>query len=291
MPACFHRDAKRVNEQSRPARLGCAPRRTRSILATVPSPIPSPTPPPFRPSDPRVAFLVAAAVVVAALVTIPDSRGMLLALVFACTWHLAVTRRVRDTLHLLRRVLPFALLIVVINSVLVPGEPLLVIAGRRVTTWEGFDDGVFFALRLAVMLVVVAAFVASSSPEAMARGAYDMLRRVSTRAASRTALFVFLSMSFVPLFGAELERIRIAQGFRGGDFKGGMRRRADTVRTWLVPLLISAVHRSGELTKTVELRRIRERLVHTIDSPQMRAADLVLATMALVVVAFASVWS
>jgi energy-coupling factor transporter transmembrane protein EcfT len=141
------------------------------------------------------------------------------------------------------------------------------------------------------MLVATAAFLASSSPESMARGAYDMLRRLSKSAASRAALFVFLSMSFVPLFAGELERIRIAQGFRGGDFKGGMTRRADTVRSWLVPLLISAVHRSGELAKTVELRHIRERLVHTIDSPKMRAADLVLATMALVVVAFASVWS
>jgi len=233
---------------------------------------------------------VAAAIVLAALATIPDSRGMLLALVFACTWHLAVTRRARDTLRVLRRVLPFALIVIAINTVLVPGEPLLSIAGRRIFSQEGFDDGVFFALRLSVMLVSTAAFLASASPESMARGAYDMLRRFSKAAASHAALFVFLSMSFVPLFARELERIRIAQGFRGGDFKGGISRRADTVRPWLVPLLMSAVHRSGELAKTVELRRIRERLVYTIESPKLRGADLVLATMALVVVAFASVW-
>src|SRR5262245_43288799 len=287
MRACFHRDARCVNVQSG---VGCALRSNRSILASVQSPTPVP-PPVFRPSDPRIAFLVAAALVIAALASVPDSGGMLLALVFATAWHLSVTRRMRATARVWRRVLPFALLIVIINGVLVPGEPLLVIAGRRIVSWEGFDDGVFFALRLAVMLVATAAFLASSSPESMARGAYDMLRRVSKSAASRLALFVFLAMSFVPLFAGELERIRIAQGFRGGDFKGGMTRRADTVRSWLVPLLISAVHRSGELAKTVELRRIRERLVHTIDSPKMRAADLVLATMALVVVAFASVWS
>lgn len=234
---------------------------------------------------------MAAALVIAALATVPDARGLVLALVFACTWHLAVTRRVRATARVVRRMLPFALMIMLINAVLVPGEPLLLIAGRRVMSWEGFDDGVFFALRLAVMLMATAAFLASSSPESMARGAYDMLRRLSKTVASRAALFVFLSMSFVPLFAGELERIRIAQGFRGGDFKGGMARRADTARSWLVPLLISAVHRSGELAKTVELRRIRERLVHTIESPKMRAADLVLATMTLVVVAFASVWS
>jgi energy-coupling factor transport system permease protein len=253
--------------------------------------MPDPAPPSFRPSDPRIAFLVAAAVVAASLATIPDARGMLLAFVFTTTWHLAVTRRLRATARVLRRLVPLMLVVFVINAVLVPGEPLLVVLGRRIVSWEGFENGVFFALRLAVMLMAVAAFVASSSPDSMARGAYDMLRRISGAAASRAALFVFLAMSFVPLFAGELERIRIAQAFRGGDFTGGVTRRADTVRTWLVPLLISAVHRSGELAKTVELRRIRERLVHTIEPPRMRAADLVLATMALVVVAFASVWA
>ncbi len=249
-----------------------------------------PDPPVFRPSDPRVAFIVASALVVAALTTIPDARGMLLALVFACVW-LTVTEGVAKTARVIRGLLPFAVVIVVLNAVLVPGDPLLTIFGRRVTSQKGFQDGVFFALRLAVMLVATAAFLASSSPESMARGAYDMLRRLSKSAASRAALFVFLSMSFVPLFADELERIRVAQGFRGGDFSGSMRRRAETVRAWLVPLLVSAVHRSGELAKTVELRGIRERLVTTIESPKLYAADLVLATAALVVLVFASAWS
>jgi len=286
MRACFHRTATRVNVQS-VGRLCDAP--PPQYPPAVQPALTSPDPPVFRPSDPRVAFIVASALVVAALTTIPDARGMLLALVFASVW-LIVTEGVAKTARVIRGLLPFAVVIVALNALLVPGQPLTLF-GLRIASREGFQDGIFFALRLAVMLVATAAFLASSSPESMARGAYDMLRRLSKSAASRAALFVFLSMSFVPLFVDELERIRVAQGFRGGDFSGSMRRRAETVRAWLVPLLVSAVHRSGELAKTVELRGIRERLVYTIESPKLYAADLVLATAALVVLVFASAWS
>jgi len=240
----------------------------------------------LRPRDPRVAFVAATVLVAASLVTIHDSRAMLGALVFACVWHLVATGSAGATAKSLARVLPFAIVIVVLNAVLAPGSALVALAGRRVVSREGLEDGVFFALRLGVMLMAVAAFLATSSPESMARGAYDVLRRFSRRIASQVALFVFLSMGFVPLIGDEFDRIRVAQAFRGGDFSGSLWRRAETARAWMVPLLVSAIHRSGELAKTVEVRGIRDRLVHTIEAPRAGLADvlLLLATVAMAVV-------
>jgi energy-coupling factor transporter transmembrane protein EcfT len=228
-------------------------------------------------------------VVIASLTTIRDPRAMLATLAFVCAWHLAVAERPRATARTLARLLPFAIVIVVLNAVLVPGEALLSVAGRRVVSREGLSDGVFFALRLAVMLMAVSSFLAASAPESMARGAYDVLRRFSRRAASRVALFVFLSMGFVPLLSDELGRIRVAQSFRGGAFSGGLLRRAEIARSWLVPLLVSAIHRSGELAKSVELRGIRERLIHTIEPPRLHVADVVWVAAAVAVVALASV--
>ncbi len=227
-------------------------------------------------------------VVIASLATIRDIRAMLATLAFVCAWHLVVAERPRATARALLRVLPFAIVIVALNAVLVPGETLVAVAGRRVVSREGLSGGVFFALRLGVMLMAVASFLAASAPESMARAAYDVLRRFSQRAASRVALFIFLAMGFVPLLSDELARIRMAQSFRGGKFSGGLVRRAEIARSWLVPLLVSAVHRSGELAKSVELRGIRERLVHTIESPRLGAADLALVAAAVVVVVFAS---
>lgn len=242
----------------------------------------------FRPGDPRVAFLASALVVAASLTTVHEPRALLALLVFVCGWHLVLAGRPGVTARSLARVLPFAMVIVVLNAVLVPGEALVSVAGRRVVSREGVADGVFFALRLAVMLMAVSAFLATAAPESMARGVYDVLRRFSRRAASQVALFVFMSMGFVPLVADEFHRIRVAQSFRGGDFSGSVWRRAETARAWMVPLLVSAIHRSGELAKTVELRGIRERLAHTIEAPRLGFADVLLAAATVAVVVLAS---
>jgi energy-coupling factor transport system permease protein len=238
----------------------------------------------FRPHDPRVALFVAGLWVAASLLTIGDPTSMLAAAAFVCAWHLATTRRLGVTARSLGRVVPFALIVVALNAVLVPGEPLLSVAGRRVVSRQGLDDGVFFALRLGVMLMAASAFLATAGPEATARGMYDLVRRVSRDAAARVALFAFLSMSFVPLVADEFQRIRVAQSFRGGDFSGGLLRRAQSVRAWLVPLLVSSIQRSGRLAMAVELREIRERLPRTIEPPHMHVADALLAVATVVAV-------
>lgn len=243
----------------------------------------------LRPRDARVAFFVTALIVVASLTTIREAGPMAATLVFVCAWHFVATGRFGATARSLSRAVPFALVIVALNAVLVPGEALVSVAGRRIASREGLEDGVFFALRLAVMLMAVSAFLASAAPESMARGSYDVLRRFSQLAASRAAMFVFLSMGFVPLVADEFQRIRMAQAFRGGEFSGGVRRRAETARAWLVPLLVSAVHRSGQLAMAVEMRHIRERLVRTIEAPKFRLADAILAVAAGAAVVAASI--
>ncbi|HET6347897.1 MAG TPA: energy-coupling factor transporter transmembrane component T, partial [Candidatus Krumholzibacteria bacterium] len=121
----------------------------------------------------------------------------------------------------------------------------------------------------------VSALVCAAPPESLACGVHSMMRRVAPRLADRVAFFVFLSMGFVPLFTDEIHRVRVAQSFRGGDMKGSMLRRAGSVRTWLVPVLMSAVRRSHELALAVELRHIRDRLVPSLPAPRMRASDVV----------------
>jgi energy-coupling factor transport system permease protein len=94
-------------------------------------------------------------------------------------------------------------------------------------------------------------------------------------------------MGFVPLFVDEIQRVRVAQSFRGGNLRGGMLQRAGSLRMWLVPVLMSAVRRSGELALAVELRDTRHRLVDSIPAPRARAIDiawLVLVIAAVVVV-------
>lgn len=240
----------------------------------------------LRPADPRALLVSVLLVVVASLATVRALPAMLELFVFVCVWHAASTRRAGSVFGVLRRVVPFAAVIFVLNAVLVPGEALFRIAGHRVASVEGAHDGLFFALRLGVMLMSVSLLLGATDPEGLARGVHDLLRRVSPALANRIAFFTFLSMGFVPMFVDEIARVRIAQSFRGGDFKGGILHRAGSLRMWLVPVLMSAVRRSGELALAVELRDTRSRLVASIPAPRMRAIDVVwLALVVAVVVA------
>lgn len=241
----------------------------------------------WKPSDPRTLLVSVLLVVVASAVLVRTLPAMLGLFAFMMIWYAAAARHPGGIFALLRRLFPFAAVILVLNALLVPGDALLRIAGHRILSVQGAHDGVFFALRLGVMLTAVSLLLAATDPESLARGVHDMLRRVSPSLAGRVAFFIFLSMGFVPLFVDEIQRVRVAQSFRGGNLSGGMLQRAGSLRMWLVPVLMSAVRRSGELALAVELRDTRHRLVDSIPAPRARAIDiawLVLVIAAVVVV-------
>jgi energy-coupling factor transport system permease protein len=244
----------------------------------------------IRPRDPRVLLLVVCALVAASLVTVVGVVAMLGLLGFVCAWHVVVSGDLQTTAASLRRVAPFAVAVVLLNAVFGPGAPLVTLGGIRIATDRGLANGVFFALRLAVMLMSVSLLLAAVSPEGLARALYDGVRRISRRAAANVALFVFLAMGFVPLIADEFRRIRLAQSFRGGDLSGGLLHRAAAVHATLVPLLVSAIHRSGQLAMAVELRDVRNRLPRTIATPRPGGADVALLLSSGAAIVAASGW-
>jgi energy-coupling factor transport system permease protein len=238
----------------------------------------------WKPSDPRALLVSVLLVVVASVVLVRTLPAMLGLFVFVVIWYAASARRPSSIVALLRRLLPFAMVIVALNALLVPGDALVRIAGHRILSVPGTHDGVFFALRLGVMLTSVSLLLAATDPESLASGVHDLLRRISPSLAARVAFFTFLSMGFVPLFVDEIQRVRVAQSFRGGDLKGGMLHRAGSLRMWLVPVLMSAVRRSGELALAVELRDTRRRLVNSIPAPRARTVDMAWLMLVIAVV-------
>jgi len=246
---------------------------------------------PARATDSRVLLFSVLLIVIASLTTVRSITGMLGLVAFVSVWYLAVARRSSSLLSVMRRMVPFAAVIIVLNALLVPGDALFSIAGKRIASVQGAHDGLFFAARMAVMLTSVALLLAATDAESLARGVHDLLRRVSPALASRVAFFMFLSIGFVPLFADEIQRVRVAQSFRGGELKGSMLRRAGALRMWLVPVLMSAVRRSGELALAVELRDIRHRLVASIPPPRMRIVDLVWLLLVVAAVVLASMIS
>jgi energy-coupling factor transporter transmembrane protein EcfT len=239
-----------------------------------------------RAMDPRGLLIAAVLMVIASLATVRTMTGMAALFGFVVIWHMAVANPA-GAIRTLRRVAPLAV-VIILNALLVPGEALVSVAGHRVASRPGLRDGLFFSLRLGVMLMAVSGLLAGSRAEGLALGIHDLTRRVSRPLADRIAFFTFLSAGFAPLFIDEIQRVRMAQAFRGGNANRGLAHRAGAVRMWLIPVLMSAVRRSGQLALAVELRDTRTRLIPSMPGLKFRIGDLVWLMLAMGVIVFAS---
>ena len=107
--------------------------------------------------------------------------------------------------------------------------------------------------------------------------------------AKRMALYAFLSIGFLPLFLEEFERITTLQKFRGGGLEGGLIKKLRGVRLLLVPLFLSAIHRSGQLAMVVELRGLKESAGELVSLQRPGLKDYVSIVVTLAVVGFAGI--
>jgi energy-coupling factor transport system permease protein len=238
--------------------------------------------------DPRINIAAFAALIVAALFAMRSTGALLLLFGYVSLVAVGFGGGVRGWLGDLRRLVPFFVIIVILNGLAVPGEAALSVFGRRVLSVEGVRAGAFFSVRLAVMALALLALVRTTPADAFARGVHALLRPVAPRLARSAAMHGFLAMSFVPLFADEFRRIRVAQSFRGATMGGGFRSRALSVRALVVPLIISAIRRSEQLALVVELRDIRDRMARSMGlaSPRPAAVSFGIITLAVIVAAF-----
>jgi energy-coupling factor transport system permease protein len=210
--------------------------------------------------------------------------GLLLLLAYIVAVYMMAGLTPRRLLTGTRHLSVFVILILVINGLLVDGERLRLLP---VLSQDGLIAGVYYALRVVVLYVTLALFLTVTCQEDMARGLSALLKPIFPRFSRRVALHGFLSLGFLPLFQDELRRVRIAQGFRGGGMDGGLLQRVTGARMLIVPLFVSAIHRSGQLAMAVELRRIDSTIdrILVVGNPGLR--DVVFAAVTLSVVAAA----
>jgi energy-coupling factor transport system permease protein len=238
----------------------------------------------FISEDPRCLIVVFVAVLVCTF-AVGSSAGLLLLLAYIVVLSWLARVPVRRIAGNLRALLFFLFVIVAVNALLVEGEPL---AGTAFLSREGVFRGLFYGLRVVVLYFTLVLFLSVTSPEELARGLSSLLKPFSRRVARRVALHGFLAMGFLPLFAEEARRVRVAQGFRGGGIEGGLLRRAAGVRMLIVPLLVSTIHRSGQLAVAVELRGIERSIESMLVAGGPALRDFLFASVTLVVI-FAAV--
>jgi energy-coupling factor transport system permease protein len=232
--------------------------------------------------DPRFSFPGFIAICTAAFVFSGSSGAMLFLLGYVGVLFILVFGFNAFGRHMLR-ITPVVALIVLLNGMLTPGTALVSAAGFDLFTWQGITAGFFYSFRFMVLYFLVVFFVGVTPPERFAGVLYKVFRPFSRNFANGAAFYAFNVLSFLPLFTDEIERIRLAQSFRGAELKGGLIRRVLAVRLLVVPLVVSAVHRSGQLAATVELRGLRSRLGEALPSSRPTRREFVFALTTVVV--------
>ncbi|MFQ5510721.1 MAG: energy-coupling factor transporter transmembrane component T family protein [Candidatus Krumholzibacteriia bacterium] len=238
----------------------------------------------FIANDPRFLIVLFALIVVSTFI-VHSTRGLVLILLYVLLLHYLAGLPARLLVRRTRTLLLFVMLIVALNAFLVKGAPLpqpLFFLSR-----EGLTSGIFYGLRVLTVSYVVIVFVSVASQEVIAVGLASLVQPLSRSYAKRVALHGFLAMGFLPLFADEIERIRVAQRFRGGGLRGGLMTKIAGVRMLFVPLVVSAIHRSGQLAMAVEIRGIRRSIIRLLEVPKPAGRDLRFAAVTLALLAVA----
>ena len=235
------------------------------------------------PRDSRILMVAFGSLVLGAL-AVSHLGGLVLILVYLAILHRVMGPESGPTVRNLWNIVSLMLLVVIINAVLVEGEPLPYVP---FVSREGLAAGVFFAVRVLVLYLAMMLLMVLVPPEGFARAVAMLVMPFSAYAARRAALYSFLTIGFVPLFGDEFQRILIAQRFRGGGLEGGLARRIRGVRLLFIPLVLSAIHRSAQLAMVVELRGIQDSIGTILVFDRPLVADYVFAGTTGVVVAAA----
>ncbi|NIO29409.1 MAG: hypothetical protein GTO29_12760 [Candidatus Latescibacteria bacterium] len=239
----------------------------------------------FFPKDPRFAIFALVLLIVSAFV-VRRPGGMLCLLVYVLLLHSLSGASAGSIWKRSKKILLFALLAVVLNAVLVSGEPLVTVSGRQIVSKEGFSRGIYFFMQIFVLYHSTVLFVLFTSQEAVAQGISALIKPLAPKLANKMAFYAFVSIGFLPLFFEEFERIATLQRFRGGGLQGGPLQKLRGTRLLIVPLFLSAIQRSGQLAMVVELRGLRDAAGELLELGRPSIRDCVFIGVTLTVVAF-----
>ena len=209
--------------------------------------------------DPRTKLLLAIAYITAVFL-VKNAPGYLLPLAFL----LWVTRLAGIPLrYLLKGVRPLAMILALtflLNLFFAQGETVWLKLGPLRLTREGFENALFFSLRLVFLVMGTSVLTLTTSPVALTDAMERLLSPLSVIRfpAQELAMMMSIALRFIPTLLEETDKIMKAQMARGADFESGnLFRRAKAMVPLLVPLFVGAFQRASDLAMAMEARCYR----------------------------------
>lgn len=156
----------------------------------------------------------------------------------------------------IRGIMFLMLFSVLLNLFMTQGEVVASFWFFRITR-EGIVHAGKMALRLVLLLLGSSLLTYTTTPTGLTDGLEQGLGflkwvRIPVH---EIAMIMTIALRFIPVLTEELDKIERAQMARGADFESGnLVRRIKSLIPVLVPLLISAFRRAGELATAMEAR-------------------------------------
>lgn len=154
----------------------------------------------------------------------------------------------------------FLVLFLLIVYVFLPNStyvhPAFKIGGLQIY-WDAFYQCGYIILRLIMMICLTMILTATTKPMDLTRGlewAMTPLKPIHFPA-HEISMTISIALRFIPTILDETSRIMNAQASRGVDFKhGNIFKRIGSIISLIIPLFVSAITRSEELSNAMEAR-------------------------------------
>lgn len=166
--------------------------------------------------------------------------------------------------------------------------------GRLGVDGAGLVEGVFFALRIVLLVLGTSLLTLTTSPVQLTDALERLMRPLSAVRVPTGEIATMLSVAlrFVPTTAEEAERVMIAQQARGARFdEGGPLKRARAYAPVLIPLFVQLFRRAEELATAMEARCYRGGVGRTrLRVSRMRPADWAALVGGTALLAVVAVW-
>ena len=209
--------------------------------------------------DPRTKIL--STLILMTLLLITHSLEILLLFFILCfVFFILGNLNPKLALGNLRPFLWLFLLTFFLNAVFTKGKILWEVPFLNVyITEQGISQGVFYTLRIAILVVLANLLTLTTSPMSLTDGIerfLSPLKRVGIRS-HEIALMLSISLRFIPILIEEADRIRKAQISRGVTFMGSILNKIKNTVPLIVPLFLSTFRRANDLALAMEARCYR----------------------------------
>lgn len=174
---------------------------------------------------------------------------------------------------------PFVWLLLITMLILAgftPGSSLMEVFHLSFTV-EGLRAAASLGVRFIILLGLARLLTVTTSPNAMSNALESLLKPLQRLGfpVHELVMIMNISLSFIPLFFEEAERIRKAQLGRGANFReGSLKQRLGRLRSVIVPVFRNSLERADELATAMESRgyqggrgrtRMNELIMHPRD--------------------------